>query len=157
MQFAVGFKFEGKTGHVVVDAEDALISVDYESNLHAEQDLELFAPVPVAAKVVARNRVTALHDHGREKGALAEIERNISDEAGRPIARLRRIEVLRCSGGFSQISGMHDPHSAFLPRIEETRAPDIIKEVPISPRAGLIYRLSGDYNPLHVDPAGREK
>lgn len=127
--------------------------VDYESNLHAEQDLELFAPVPAAAKVLARNHVTALHDRGRERGALAEIERDISDDSGRPIARLRRVEVLRDSGGFSQISGMHDPPPAFLPRIEAMRAPDIIKAVPISPRAGLIYRLSGDYNPLHVDPA----
>ena len=127
--------------------------VNYKSNLHAEQDLELFAPVPAAAKIVAQNRVTALHDRGPDRGALAEIERDISDETGRLIARLRRIEVLRCSGGFSAISGSHDPHPTLLRRIEETRTPDAVKEVRISPRAGLIYRLSGDYNPLHVDPA----
>lgn len=126
--------------------------VDYESNLHAEQVLELFAPVPAAAKVIAHNRVTALHDRGRDRGALAEIERDIRDETGRPIARLRRIEVVRCSGGFSEISGTHDPRPAGLPPIEQAGAPDIVKEVPVSPRAGLIYRLSGDLNPLHVDP-----
>lgn len=126
--------------------------VDYESNLHAEQILELFAPIPTAAKVTARNRVTALHDRGRNRGALAEIERDIRDEAGRMIARLRRIELVRCSGGFSEISGTHDPRPASLPPIERVGAPDIIRDVPVSPRAGLIYRLSGDLNPLHVDP-----
>ena len=133
---------------------DPRTGVDYARNLHAEQDLVMFAPLPVAGTMIGRNRVTALHDRGAERGALAEIERDIVDQAsGRLVARSRRIEVLRSAGGFSAVSGVSDARPQMLPPIEEAeRTPDVELDVALSPRAGLIYRLSGDYNPLHVDP-----
>jgi acyl dehydratase len=55
---------------------------------------------------------------------------------------------LRGDGGFGGPSGpTPEPH-----RLPE-RQPDISVDLPTLPQAGLIYRLSGDYNPLHADPA----
>jgi acyl dehydratase len=133
---------------------DPRTGVDYAKNLHVEQDLEIFAEIPVSGTAIGRNRVTALHDRGPERGALAEIERDIIDAAsGTLLARSRRIELLRGAGGFSAASGVSDEAPKTLPRIGDAGPPDVEFDLPLSPRTGLMYRLSGDLNPLHVDPA----
>lgn len=131
-----------------------LTGVNYFANLHVDQDLHLFEPLPKRGAAVGRNRVTALYDRGVGRGALAEIERDILDRDGLLLARSRRIEVLREAGGFSAASGASDPRPAAVPEMPERLGEDDFSvDVPLSRRIGLLYRLCGDLNPLHVDPA----
>src|SRR5690606_16849855 len=72
---------------------------------------------------------------------------------GTLLARSRRIEVLRSAGGFSAVAGASDPRPAMLPGLDADGPPDLEIDLPCAQQAALIYRLSGDYNMLHVDPA----
>lgn len=127
--------------------------VTWQRVLHAEQDLRLFRELPVKATMTAENAVTHLHDRGAGRGAVAGLVREIFDEAGNRVAQARRIEVLRDDGGFSEASGTHDEAP---PRLPTTRPdagdPDVVVRLPTVAQAALIYRLSGDPNPLHADP-----
>ena len=130
--------------------------------VHGEQDLRLFKPLPPAATLVARNTVHSLTDKGVGKGAIAVLFRELIDQAtGETIALSRNVTFLRGDGGFSEQSGVSDPGPEALPALPE-RAADLELSYTILPQAALIYRLSGDYNPLHADPdfsarAGFEK
>src|SRR4029077_565039 len=68
------------------------------------------------------------------------------------VATSTAVLVLRGDGGFSAETGVSDPAPPPLPRVPE-RKPDIEGTFPTLPQAALIYRLSGDYNPLHAEPA----
>ena len=124
------------------------VGVDWKKLLHGEQAIELHRPIPTEGDLIGRSRIAALVDKGKDKGALAFIERTISDAAtGETIATLKSTSFLRGDGGFGGPSGpTPEPHA--LP----ARAPDIVFDQKTIPQAALIYRLSGDYNPLHADP-----
>ena len=124
------------------------VGVDWKKLLHGEQAITLHRQVPAKGEIVGRSRVAALVDKGKDKGALALIERTISDAAtGETIATLNSTSFLRGDGGFGGPSGpTPEPH--VLP----AREPDAICDLPTLTQAALIYRLSGDYNPLHADP-----
>lgn len=134
---------------------DPRSGIDWVRMLHGEQDLEILRPLPVAGSMVGRNRVTALHDRGAGRGALMALAREIVDaETGEPVARGRRIEVMRGDGGFGATCGGGDPRPPALPPIPADAGPPTwAVDLPTSPQAALIYRLSGDVNPLHADPA----
>jgi acyl dehydratase len=128
---------------------DPQFGIDRPRVLHAAMDVLLDRPLPVAAHVRASERITALVDKGRDKGALMVTERRIVDAAsGAPLARLRSTAMLRGDGGGGEAFGSV-PSADVMPQ----RAPDRTRDVPTLPRQALIYRLSGDYNPLHADPA----
>ena len=133
---------------------DPRVGVDWPQVLHAQQDVEVYTPLEPAATVIGLNRVTALCDRGPERGAVAALERDIRDAAtGKLLARAKRIEILRGDGGFSSRGGISDAEPERLPPMTCTeRKPDVAVELPSLPQAALIYRLSGDYNPLHADP-----
>lgn len=122
--------------------------VDWRKVLHGEQGFEIFKPLPPEATVVGRSRVTGLFDKGAGKGAVLLSERDVVDKAtGELLCRLTSTTMLRGDGGFGGPSGpLPVPHA--LPE----RAPDLSLRIATSPRAALLYRLSGDYNPLHADP-----
>lgn len=130
--------------------------------VHGEQDLRLFKPLPPAATLIARNRVHTLTDKGAGKGAIAVLFRELIEQAsGETLALSRNVTFLRGDGGFSEPGGVSDPGPEALPALPE-RPADLAVSYAILPQAALIYRLSGDYNPLHVDPdfsarAGFEK
>jgi len=120
--------------------------------VHGEQHLRFHRPLPVSGTVVVSNRVESLTDKGAGKGAIGVVVREIRDaQCGDLIAESRNVSVLRGDGGFSAEAGASDPPPAALPGIPE-RAPDIELDLPSLRQAALIYRLSGDYNPLHADP-----
>ncbi|SEC08224.1 Acyl dehydratase [Rhizobiales bacterium GAS188] len=123
--------------------------VDWKKVLHGEQGLILHRPLPASGTVIGRTRVTEIIDKGAEKGALLFSERQVIDkQSGDRLCTLTSTTVLRGDGGFGGASGpAPEPH-----RLPE-RQPDISLDLPTLPQAGLIYRLSGDYNPLHADPA----
>ncbi len=116
--------------------------------LHGEQGLTLHAPLPVSGTVIGRTRITGLIDKGEDKGALLFSERNVIEkDSGRLLATLTATAFLRGDGGFGGPSG-----PAPKPRPIPERAADASLDLATLPNAALVYRLSGDYNPLHADP-----
>jgi acyl dehydratase len=125
--------------------------IDWHRLLHAEQAFVLHRPVPAAAEVEGRTRVTALWDKGTGKGALMQSVREIVDlESGRPLASVTQLTMLRGDGGFGEGAS---PGAPPPPHALPERRADAVCDLPTLPRAALIYRLSGDLNPLHADPA----
>lgn len=132
---------------------DPRTGVDYVKLVHGEQDVRLFAPLPSKGEVRSVARVASITDKGAGKGAVAVVERDLYDAAdGTHYAKVRQLSFLRGDGGFSAQSGVSDPAPEPLPPMDE-RPADIEVTLPSLEQAALIYRLSGDYNPLHADPA----
>jgi len=134
-------------------AKDPATGIDWVKLLHGEQSLELLAPLPAAGTVVGTTHVTAIVDKGAGKGALMYSERDIHEQAsGKLLAVSRSVSFMRGDGGFSATGQKSDeapPPRAATP----DTPPDHVCELQTRPEAALIYRLSGDYNPVHADPA----
>lgn len=132
---------------------DPRTGADWVKLVHGEQSLRVFQPLPAATTVAASNRVLSITDKGPGKGALVLIQRELRDNAnGSLIAQNRMLAFLRGDGGYSQKSGHSDPGPEPLPAVPE-RDPDLDVSLGTLARQALIYRLSGDYNLLHADPA----
>jgi acyl dehydratase len=127
---------------------DPRTGVDAVRLVHGEQSLTLHAPLPITGFVVGRTCVTEIVDKGAGKGALLFSERTITDAAGALLATVRGTTFLRGDGGFGGPSGPVPP-----PHPVPDRAPDAVVDLPTRPEQALLYRLNGDTNPLHVDPA----
>lgn len=128
---------------------DPRLNLNYKQLLHGEQSLTIHHPLPAAADLVGLTRVEAIYDKGAAKGALLYSTREISDRrTGERIATVGMGYFLRGDGGFG---GSSD--GAPAPRRVPDRAPDVQVQLATRPEQALLYRLSGDYNPLHADPA----
>lgn len=112
--------------------------------LHGEQDLEIRRTPPTSASVRSTGRVVGVYDKG--KAALAVIETETGDDDG-PIFVNRFSLFLRGEGGFGGEPGPP------VGNVRPDRAPDAVHRSPTLPQQALLYRLCGDTNPLHVDPA----
>jgi acyl dehydratase len=122
--------------------------IDWKRVVHGEQGVVIHKPLPAAGTVVGRTVIEEIIDKGAGKGALLYSRRDVRDkETGDLLASLRSTSFLRGDGGFGGPSGPTRPVHA-LPE----RAPDLVCDIATLPQAALIYRLSGDYNPLHADP-----
>jgi acyl dehydratase len=114
--------------------------------VHAEQSIELHKPLPVAGTLRTSAMVTGIYDKG--SGALIQSENKAVDAAtGEPMVTTRSGTFIRGEGGFGGDRGSSDPWQ--LP----DRAPDHKVTQQTRPEQALLYRLSGDRNPLHADPA----
>ena len=128
--------------------KDPQTGVDWRKILHGEQGLVIHKPLPASGTVIGRSRVTEIVDKGPGKGALLYSDRQVFDKAtGDLLATLTSTTFIRGEGGFGGPSG-----PAPEPHILPERAPDDTVDLKTLPQAALIYRLSGDYNPLHADP-----
>ncbi len=119
--------------------------------LHGEQQFRLHGPLPVHAELEGETRVLALADKGPGRGLLVYNRTEVRDVGrGRPVATLTSSSFLLDEGG----AGGDDIPSPViaLPPLP-ARAPDQLCELATLPQAALIYRLSGDWNPLHALPA----
>ena len=124
-------------------------TVDYTKVLHGEQYLTLHRPLPPSGTVVGRGRIVDLLDKGKDKGAVLYAERTIIDKAsGAAIATLTSAAMLRGDGGFG---GKPGPAARAPQRCPSAR-PRRHVDIKTYPNSALIYRLSGDWNPLHADP-----
>jgi acyl dehydratase len=113
--------------------------------LHGEQDLEIHKPIPTSATATHRANVIEIWD--REKGASIVLEAKTTDDAGEPLFTNRFSVYVRGEGGFG---GERGPRPGNLP---PEREPDLTAESTTLPQQALLYRLSGDKNPLHADPS----
>jgi acyl dehydratase len=112
--------------------------------LHGEQDLEVHQPIPPEATITNRGRIAEIWDKG--KAALVVLQVDTTDESGKPLFTNRYSLFLRGEGGFGGEPGPKAGNRA------PQRTPDGVIESPTLPQQALIYRLSGDKNPLHADP-----
>ncbi|WP_454691987.1 MaoC/PaaZ C-terminal domain-containing protein [Achromobacter aloeverae] len=118
--------------------------------VHAEQAIVLHKPLAPAGKVIGDNKVVGLHDKGAAKGALMLQERRVTDAgSGDLLATVTQTVMLRGDGGFGGSHGQ----ALLPPHAIPARAPDTVCDLPTLPQAALLYRLNGDFNPLHADPA----
>ncbi|MCC7075747.1 MAG: MaoC family dehydratase N-terminal domain-containing protein [Acidimicrobiia bacterium] len=114
--------------------------------VHGEEAIELHGPIPVEGTMVAEPEVVGVYDKG--KGALTVTETRLSDKAsGQLLATVRASMFIRGEGGFGGERGPSGP-GVELP----DRAPDHAVTYTTRPDQALLYRLSGDRNPLHSDP-----
>ena len=122
--------------------------IDYLKVVHGEQSLRIHKLPPPEGALLGRTRVTGIVDKGKDKGALIYTERKVLDKAtGELLCTLQSTTFARGDGGYG---GPSSPVRE--PREMPTGAPDLSCDLPTLPQAALIYRLSGDYNPLHADP-----
>ncbi|SCV00331.1 MaoC like domain protein 17 [Cupriavidus necator] len=132
---------------------DPVHGIDWRKVVHGEQRITLHCPLATAGNVCSLSRVTRITDKGAHSGAVVVTERKILDQATRqPVAVIEQVNVCRGDGGYSAgASELSDPPLQPIPRPPE-RDPDQILTVPTSRNQAAIYRLSGDRNPLHIDP-----
>lgn len=128
------------------------LGIDFLKMVHGEQGLTLHAPLPSSGVVVGRSRVTHVVDKGAEKGAAVQTERTLRDAvSGELFATLQMQVVCRADGGFATPDVPGDAGPEPIPALPSAAA-DMYIDIPTRPDAALLYRLSGDYNPLHADP-----
>jgi len=124
---------------------DPASGVDYLKVVHGEQWLAPHQPLPAEGTVVGRSRITAVID----KGAVIYVERKLFEQAtGAPLATLAMSIFARGNGGFGGPASGPTPPLHAVPEGAPPRSCDLVT----LPRQALLYRLSGDYNPLHADP-----
>jgi len=117
--------------------------------VHGEQGFRILKPLPVEGAITGKTRITGVVDKGKDKGALVFTECTVREKAsGDVVCTLTSTTFCRADGGFGGPDGPVKPSHA----IPDTK-PQHVCDLPTLPQAALIYRLSGDYNPLHADPA----
>jgi len=127
---------------------DPKAGIDLAKLLHGEQSLILHRPLPVEGTVIGRGRMIEIYDKGAGKAALAYFACDLSDAASGDLLCTSTIGFfVRGEGGF----GGPDGPGAKPPAIPERPAEEIV-DIATLPQQALIYRLSGDLNPLHADP-----
>lgn len=133
-------------------ARDPAYGIDWVRILHAEQAFAIHSPLQPAAGITGEVRIVGMEDKGPGKGVLIHQEKQLTDESGILLASVRTTIFARGNGGEGAFGRSFEP-AAPLP----DRKPDLSIDIPTSRRAALIYRLSGDWNPLHADPAIAQK
>ena len=138
---------------LVPDMIPADLGWDYSQVLHVEQRLQLYRPLPPAANLLLNKSIVGAIDRGPAHGAmiLLEVEGRLAKD-NNALFTLGSTIIARGDGGFGGPKGFGPtPHR--VPR----RDPDLTCDICTRPDQSLLYRLNGDRNPLHVDPASAGK
>lgn len=123
--------------------------LDWVKVLHAGQEIIMHKPFPSEGTVKAKTRITSVTDKGERIGALIVSDRVVSDiTTGEDICTLVTTILARGDGGFGG-ERKATKKTDTIP----SREPDSVCDLPTLPQQALIYRLSGDFNPLHASPA----
>jgi acyl dehydratase len=121
------------------------IDINLAALLHGEQSVVTHRPLPSAATATITGRVANVWDKG--KAAVIEFEGSAVDEAG-PLFDVTASLFVIGGGGWGGERGPSGSSAAQPP----DRPPDIVVERETRPEQAAIYRLSGDMNPMHIDP-----
>ncbi|MFC1421331.1 MaoC/PaaZ C-terminal domain-containing protein [Streptacidiphilus cavernicola] len=119
------------------------LRLDLAKVLHGGQRIELHRPVPASGGAVLTSRLAAVYDKGK---AAVLVMRSEAADAGGPLWTCDTEIFVRGEGGFG---GERGASSRITP---PERAPEWERDVPVRHDQALLYRLSGDWNPLHADP-----
>jgi len=121
--------------------------------LHGEQYLEILQyPIPTSATLVSYPKLLEVVDKG-SAAILKSGTTTINKETGKPVFYNEMTAFIRGSGGFGGQKRPENRGASTAANEPPKRAPDFIAEEKTTPEQAVLYRLSGDYNPLHVDPA----
>lgn len=115
--------------------------------VHGGEKVTIHKPFPSAATLHTTATVRAVYD--KRKFAQVLVDTESKDEKGEPVATTTSSIIYRGEGGFGGEPGVKEPSEVELPKGKE---PDFRVEETTSPEQALLYRLSGDMNPLHADP-----
>ncbi len=113
--------------------------------LHGEQYTEVLRPLPTKGKLTTKATVKQIFDKG--KNALVVTEFMTYDEHGDALIKNELTTFVRGAGGWG---GERGPSADV--NVPPDRAPDKVVEDKTTENQALLYRLSGDWNPLHADP-----
>lgn len=134
-------------------AKDPKFGIDWVRILHGEQSFELFRPLPGHGNMRGEYSIEAIEDMGADRGAKLWQLKDLFDAAtGEKVATVRTVLFMRGDGGHGGF-GVAPAQPAPIP----DAAPDQVIEIATLPQQALIYRLSGDYNPIHADPKPARK
>lgn len=121
------------------------IDIELSKVLHASEAVSVPGPIPTSGSAKSVQRFTEIWDKG--KAAVIVSETTVTDPAGTVLWTTKRSIFARGEGGFG---GERGPSTSVeMP----DRAPDLEVALPTLPQQALLYRLCGDRNPLHSDPA----
>ncbi|MBW2458454.1 MAG: MaoC family dehydratase N-terminal domain-containing protein [Deltaproteobacteria bacterium] len=154
----LAFLYEGHPGgmqvvptYAVVPAFEIVVEllkvagVDLAAVVHGAQRIVAHRPVPAAGKVTTTGRIAGLYDLKRFAQLVVETHTTLDGEA---LFDTEWTIVLREDGGFGGERPPRDP----APKLPTDRDADWVVAQATSPEQALLYRLSGDINPLHADP-----
>ena len=130
-------------------AKEDDFGIDWVKVLHAGQEIILHQPMPSSGTVEATTRITEVVDKGERAGALIISDRLVKNaETGEDLCTLVTTILARGDGGFGG-ERRATPKTDVVPN----RDPDQVCDLTTEPNQALLYRLSGDYNPLHASPS----
>lgn len=123
--------------------------------LHGEQYLEILSyPIPTSGTLISYPKLLEIVDKGNA-AILKSGTTTIDASTGKPVFYNEMTAFIRGSGGFG---GQKKPSNRGASTAsngppKDGRKPDVVTEEKTTPEQAVLYRLSGDYNPLHVDPS----
>lgn len=135
---------------------DPQYGLDWKRVVHAEQRMRFLGALEPGATTRGTTRVKGIGDKGADKGAVVVIERQLRDASGQLLCEMEQVNFCRGDGGYAKGDPMLSdvlPEAIAKP---PSRAADASITLPSSPNQAAIYRLTGDRNPLHVDPAAAQ-
>lgn len=136
-------------GYIGFWARDPDTGIDWVKVVAGEQGTTLHKPLPPEGRIVGKLRITGIVDKGEGRGALVYSDREVYDrDSGDHLATVSQTMFARGNGGFGGPDGPVKP-----PHPMPDGDPQAACDLPTAENQALIYRLSGDYNPLHADPA----
>lgn len=121
------------------------IDIDLRDLLHAGQTVTLHRPIPARGRAMSMLRL--LHVWDKTSAAILEWETVTSDDDG-PLCTTQSTSYVRGGGGFG---GERGPRVTTRPHPPD-HAADLVLRTPTSVDQAALYRLSGDFNPIHIDP-----
>ncbi|KAI9030129.1 hypothetical protein CLU79DRAFT_695494 [Phycomyces nitens] len=119
--------------------------------LHGEQFLSLKKPIPTSGTLKSQARIVDILDKG--KGAAVTVGVTTVDESGDVVFENEFTLFIRGSGGFGGPKKGEDRGAATASNTPPSRKPDVVITEKTTEDQAALYRLSGDFNPLHIDPS----
>jgi acyl dehydratase len=126
---------------------DPEFGIDHRLVVHADLKVTLHRPLQPEGKLIGRSRIRDVIDKGAGNAAIIQSTRDLIAEDGTIIATVDSSTMARQHGGFGGKATAPEP--APIP----DRPPDLTCDLPTPQNLAILYRLNGDENPLHIDPA----
>lgn len=156
------FLFEGSDGFCclptfgVIPAQTSMLdgglskvpglNIDFTKVLHGEQYLELYKPLPTSGKLTSEASIADILDKG--SGALLLLD--VYTYSGKDLLCYNQFSVFVVgAGGFG---GKRSSEKAKATMNPPNRKPDVVLTDVTTVDQAALYRLSGDWNPLHIEP-----
>ncbi|MEX2256050.1 MAG: MaoC/PaaZ C-terminal domain-containing protein [Acidimicrobiia bacterium] len=128
---------------------EAIGTFNWAMLVHGEQSVTLHQELPPEGTAMMKGRVAAMYDKG--KAAVVVLENEATDSAGTPLFSTTMSAFIRGEGGWGGDRGPSGPRN-----VAPEREPDTVVSYDTRTDQALLYRLSGDRNPLHSDPSFAE-